>query len=60
MIMYAKNLPIPPKFNFPYQQQQRYSGSFVVVSQADRQPGLSEDTIRKIEETAKKLEAAQD
>lgn len=59
MTMYAKNLPTPPKFNFPYQQQQRYSGALVIVASSDREDRLSQDTIKKLEEAARKLEAIQ-
>lgn len=60
MTMYAKNLPSPPKFNFPYQQQQRYSGSFVVTDAPEKRECLSEDTLRKISASAKKLEPIQE
>lgn len=56
--MYAKNQPVPQKFDFPYQKQQRYSGSFVTKGHKPLEP-LSHDELAKIEETAKKLEEAQ-
>lgn len=58
MTMYAKNLPVPPKFDFPYQQQQRYSGSLVTPTAPKPAQPLSRDTLSQVEETAKKLHAA--
>lgn len=57
--MYAKNLPSPPKFNFPYQQQQRYSGSFVQAEKPERQETLSTETLQKIAASLGNLEAAE-
>lgn len=55
--MYAKNQPVPPKFDYPYQEQQRYSGSFVSPKTPEVPRTLSADTIAKIAETVKRLEA---
>lgn len=56
--MYAKSLPMPPKFDFPYQQQQRHSGSLVTPATPKPILPLSQDTLQKVQETAKKLEAS--
>ena len=53
--MYAKNQPAAPKYDFPFQEQQRYSGSFVVKPKTQESQKLSDDTIRAIEESARKL-----
>lgn len=58
--MYAKNVSTPPKFNFPYQEQQRYSGSLIIRPKSEHSEKLSEDAVRKITASAKKLETAQD
>jgi hypothetical protein len=58
MIMYSKNLPIPPKFDYPYQQQQRYSGSFVTSEDAQKPAKLADRTLSELEKTFEKLEAA--
>lgn len=56
MTMYAKNFPTPPKFKYPYQKQQRQSGSFVVTSETEGMTKLPVETVRAIEESAKKIE----
>jgi hypothetical protein len=53
--MYAKNLPVPLKFDYPYQQQQRYSGSFVVADNQEKPKKLSEEVLRLLDETTSKL-----
>lgn len=58
MIMYSKNLPVPPKFDYPYQQQQRYSGSFIISEDAPKPKKLAAKTLKELEKTAEKLEAA--
>ena len=57
MIMYAKILPTPPKFDYPYQQQQRYSGSFVVASSPPPTKELSAQMLKDLEETARTLKS---
>lgn len=49
MAMYSKNLPVPPKFDYPYQQQQRYSGSFVVANNPPKKTEFSAETLRELE-----------
>ena len=53
--MYSKNLPVPPKFDYPYQQQQRYSGSFVVSSNPPKKTELSTSTLRELEQTVRAI-----
>lgn len=53
--MYAKSVPVPPKFDYPYQEQQRYSGSFVVGDHGNDRPSISESTIREIGAAADRL-----
>ena len=48
MIMYAKSLPTPPKFNYPYQEQQRCSGSFVTSETRVQPEALPKETLDKI------------
>jgi hypothetical protein len=57
MTMYSKNLPIPPKFDYPYQQQQRYSGSFIVSKAPPIPKELGAETLRELEETVGKISA---
>lgn len=54
--MYAKNLPVPPKFDFPYQEQQRYSGSVTTQKQPQLPKLLSAETLKRLEEGVKNLE----
>lgn len=54
--MYAKNLPVAPKFDYPYQEQQRYSGSFTTTKQAEPPKPLSHDTLSQLAESVKRLE----
>lgn len=53
--MYAKSVPVPPKFDYPYQEQQRYSGSFIVHEGKPEAPSISETTLREIGAAAEKL-----
>jgi len=53
--MYAKNLPVPPKFDYPYQEQQRYSGSLVYPKVRHEGTDLPDETIRQVEEALRKL-----
>lgn len=55
MTMYDKSVPVPPKFDYPYQEQQRYSGSFVVREGGKDAPTISETTIREIAQAAERL-----
>lgn len=56
--MYAKNLPIAPKFDYPYQEQQRYSGSFTSSKSPEPLKAIPEETLKKLEEGARMLETA--
>lgn len=56
--MYAKSVQSPPRFEYPYQEQQRYSGAFVVSQGADPAERLPQQTIREITEAAEKLAPA--
>lgn len=53
--MYAKSVQSPPRFDYPYQEQQRYSGAFVVSRGAERAEPLPQRTIQEITEAAQKL-----
>lgn len=53
--MYAKSVQSPPRFDFPYQEQQRYSGEFVVSQGAEPSAKLPQQTIREIARAAEKL-----
>lgn len=58
MTMYAKLIGSPPKFDYPYQEQQQQSGSFVT---SDREPlpqALSPEDIRELEEQLRRLAPA--
>lgn len=54
--MYAKDLPVPPKVEFPYQAQQRYSGSFVVTEGAGPRKAFSPQEVAILEENVRRLE----
>lgn len=56
--MYAKNATIPPKFDYPYQSQQRYSGSFIYAPDPTPPKALPKDTLEAITESAKRLTPA--
>ena len=59
MTMYAKNLPIPPKFDYPFQQQQRYSGAFIISDNPQPPKELPAETLQKIEETVRRMTPSQ-
>ena len=54
--MYAKNLPIPPKFDYPYQEQQRYSGALVISSHQVPGTQFSDETKKTIGKIVNLLE----
>lgn len=55
MTMYAKLISSPPKFDYPYQEQQQQSGSFVTSDKKAKPPALSAEKIRELEEQMRKL-----
>lgn len=55
MTMYSKNTHTPPKFDYPYQKQQRLSGSSSPASEKQPATHLPKKTLSEMSKSAKKL-----